>query len=155
MAHRFKSSDFGPYINDRFSIHVKSRKRPISATLIELKIHHADHAEDTSHGAVMVKRGFSLLFRCSKRTKLEQDTYSVEHKELGKGEIFLVPVERDHGGKLYEAVFNYSPSVAHDEPELLEVQEKGYLPLVELKPAGPEKAPKKASQPRTSATKKK
>ncbi len=140
MAHRFKSSDFGPLIGESFHIQVEGRKRPVTADLVEVKIHQSDFAHDTSHGASLPRRGFSLLFRTAKSHKLEQNTYTVKHKKLGKGQLFLTPVDLEHGGRQYEAVFNFTPNIAHDEPHMLEVQETGTMPLIKLeKPKSSEK----------------
>ncbi len=48
---------------------------------------------------------FSLLFT-SKSHKLLQDTFQLAHTELGELEVFIVPLQPDVRGALYEAVFN-------------------------------------------------
>lgn len=55
---------------------------------------------------------FSLLFRVRQQQPYPQKIYAVEHDELGKFEIFIVPVSRDADGVCYEAVFNRM--VSHD-----------------------------------------
>ncbi|HKU77965.1 MAG TPA: hypothetical protein VJR02_28885 [Pyrinomonadaceae bacterium] len=53
------------------------------------------------------KEGFSLLFRGPKETPLEQDTYLIEHKELGMFSFLIVPVgTKDTRAPYYEAVIN-------------------------------------------------
>ena len=53
------------------------------------------------------KEGFSLLFRGPKETTLEQDTYLIEHEELGMFSFLVVPVgTKDTRGPHYEAVIN-------------------------------------------------
>ena len=53
------------------------------------------------------REGFSLLFRGSKETTLKQDTYLIEHKELGMFSFLVVPVQtKDTRAPHYEAVIN-------------------------------------------------
>ena len=53
------------------------------------------------------KEGFSLLFRGPKETPLKQDTYLIEHDELGMFSFLVVPVgTKDTRGPHYEAVIN-------------------------------------------------
>jgi hypothetical protein len=49
---------------------------------------------------------FSLQFRCAEeKPPLPQRIYRLEHLELGRLDLFLVPISRDAKGTLYEAVF--------------------------------------------------
>jgi hypothetical protein len=53
------------------------------------------------------KEGFSLLFRGPKETTLKQDTYRIEHEELGMFSFLVVPVgTKDTRAPHYEAVIN-------------------------------------------------
>jgi len=53
------------------------------------------------------KEGFSLLFRGSKETSLKQNTYLIEHDQLGMFSFLVVPVRtRDTRAPYYEAVVN-------------------------------------------------
>ena len=53
------------------------------------------------------REGFSLLFRGPKETPLKQDTYLIEHKELGMFSFLIVPVgTKDTRAPHYEAVIN-------------------------------------------------
>lgn len=53
------------------------------------------------------KEGFSLLFRGPKETALKQDTYLIEHEQLGMFSFLVVPVgAKDARGPHYEAVIN-------------------------------------------------
>lgn len=53
------------------------------------------------------KEGFSLLFRGPKETTLKQDTYLIEHPELGTFSFLVVPVgTRNKRGPQYEAIIN-------------------------------------------------
>ena len=53
------------------------------------------------------KEGFSLLFRGPKETTLKQDTYLIEHEQLGMFSFLIVPVgTKDKRAPRYEAVIN-------------------------------------------------
>ena len=53
------------------------------------------------------KEGFSLLFRGPKETTLKQDTYLIEHEQLGMFSFLVVPVgTTDARAPHYEAVIN-------------------------------------------------
>ena len=49
---------------------------------------------------------FSLFFRGPHEPLLPQQIYPLEHDQLGRLDLFIVPVKRDEGGLYYEAVFN-------------------------------------------------
>jgi hypothetical protein len=51
------------------------------------------------------RRQFALVFRGPLEPVLPQATHAVEHDELGRMEIFLVPIGPDGSGMRYEAVF--------------------------------------------------
>ena len=54
---------------------------------------------------------FSLLFSGSYRRPLSQDTYTFEQAQLGRFEMFIVPVGRKDESQLYyEATFNRPPT---------------------------------------------
>ena len=54
------------------------------------------------------KEGFSLLFHGPKDLTLQQNTYLIEHEELGMFSFLIVPVlqTKDKRGPYYEAVIN-------------------------------------------------
>lgn len=49
---------------------------------------------------------FSLLFRNEAVLLFPQQTYTVQHPEMGDMAIFMVPIARESAGFLYQAVFN-------------------------------------------------
>jgi len=54
------------------------------------------------------KEGFSLLFRGPNATTLQQDTYVIEHQQLGRFSFLVVPVgTKDTRAPHYEAVINH------------------------------------------------
>jgi len=53
------------------------------------------------------KEGFSLLFRGPQEATLKQDTYLIEHEQLGMFSFLVVPVRtKDTRAPHYEAVIN-------------------------------------------------
>ena len=52
------------------------------------------------------KEGFSLLFRGPQETALKQDTYVIEHEQLGMFSFLVVPVGTKKRAPHYEAVIN-------------------------------------------------
>lgn len=58
-------------------------------------------------GAGKEKEGFSLLFRESSSSGLNQGTYEIQHEKLGKFSFLLVPVaSKRKDGVSYEAIVN-------------------------------------------------
>jgi len=49
---------------------------------------------------------FTVLFRGPRETSLGQNTYQIEHGQIGHFDLFLVPAGADEGGQLYQATFN-------------------------------------------------
>ena len=76
------------------------------AAKVKTKLVHVNNfatAKQTAAG----KEGFSLLFRGPKESTLKQDTYLIEHEELGMFSFLIVPVgTKDTRAPHYEAVIN-------------------------------------------------
>ena len=72
-----------------------SEDRAETVTLIEVK----------KLGSSGPKEQFSVIFRGGQCDHLQQRTYPMEHEELGRMELFLVPIGPDDQGMLYQAVF--------------------------------------------------
>jgi hypothetical protein len=49
---------------------------------------------------------FSLVFRGQPGVVMPQQVYRLVHDTMGTLELFLVPIQPDEHGQLYEAVFN-------------------------------------------------
>lgn len=49
---------------------------------------------------------FSIYFRGSNEKLFLQGLYTIEHSQLGKFDLFLVPVEQNEQWVIYEAAFN-------------------------------------------------
>jgi hypothetical protein len=97
-----QSSDFAPYLNQSFRIHVESAE-PLQAELVEVTEKGSEVAGEKESSE---RKTFSVVFRCVKDKQFVQKIYSVEHDKMGSLELFLVPIGPDEKGMLYEAVFN-------------------------------------------------
>ncbi|WP_033919721.1 DUF6916 family protein [Sphingomonas sp. 37zxx] len=87
---------FAPYLEQDF-IAGPEPTAPV-LTLIE--------AEPLRNHGVATRAPFALLFRSNHTPMLEQGQYRLTHAVAGTHDIFLVPVGRNDGGILYEAIFN-------------------------------------------------
>ena len=59
------------------------------------------NAQDAAH------EKFSLMFRGPQSAALGQNTYAFEHREIGRFEMFIVPVGlKDESHGYYQAIFN-------------------------------------------------
>lgn len=53
------------------------------------------------------RNSFSILFRTNgEKRHYPQGTYTVEHPDLGKLDIFLVPIGPDQDGMRYQSIFS-------------------------------------------------
>ena len=90
---------FKSQLGTKFSIHHESIK--VKFTLVDVT-NFASHKQTTAG-----KEGFSLLFRAPEETELKQDTYLIEHDQLGMFSFLIVPVgTKDTRAPRYEAVIN-------------------------------------------------
>ncbi|GAA0717420.1 DUF6916 family protein [Dokdonella soli] len=91
------SADFRPHLGEEFRIHY-SGELPLTVRLSQV--------DDFQPGARHPGRApFSLLFHGPKEGYLRQGTYTVEHPQMGRAEIFIVPLGNDEAGMRYEVVF--------------------------------------------------
>lgn len=60
---------------------------------------------------------FSLMFLDRADHPLPQQTYTMEHGEMGEFDLFIVPVKQDERGRYYEAVFNRLAREPELQPE--------------------------------------
>ena len=103
MRDKLKNTDFSPYINQKFRIHLES-SQPLEAELVEVTEHEPKSEDKTKSSE---RASFSIVFRCAQDNPLQQMIYKVEHDKMGTLELFLVPIGPDEKGlQQYEAVFN-------------------------------------------------
>jgi len=99
MLDKLTEAAFAAHLNQKFHIHY-GESESLETELIEVSNMKSDStAED--------REPFSIILRSSmKDSYLLQNTYKVEHDEMGTLELFLVPLGADEHGFRYEAVFN-------------------------------------------------
>jgi uncharacterized protein DUF6916 len=99
MSASLTPATFEPHIGTQFSI--ESGDGEVVPTVLDSVERHPSR----SHGERT--EPFSLIFLGSDRQPLPQATYPIEHTDLGRLDIFIVPIGPDaHGRQRYEAVFN-------------------------------------------------
>jgi hypothetical protein len=90
---------FEKQLHTRFLFNHGATKVPV--TLVEVTNLASRKQNHTS------KEAFSLIFRGSKETTLQQNTYLIEHEKLGMFSFLIVPVKTRHARAAhYEAIIN-------------------------------------------------
>jgi hypothetical protein len=90
---------FEAQLNTKFLINIGALNVPV--TLVDVV------SFASPNQTALGKEGFSLLFLGAPDAKLQQNTYLIQHQELGTFPLLIVPVGMDTGsGPLYEAVIN-------------------------------------------------
>ena len=102
MLDSLKSTDFSPYLNQTFRIHIPSLE-PLETTLIEVTELGPERSSDEASSK---RRPFSIVFRGPRDPIFPQSIYKIEHEAMGSLDLFLVPIGPDKKGVRYEAVFN-------------------------------------------------
>jgi hypothetical protein len=102
MLDKVTVSVFAGCLGSAFRIRSES-DRSVDVELIEAT---ALRSQSDAPGALTKREPFSIVFRGPFEPILPQKTYAIEHAELGRFELFLVPVGPDAKGMCYEAVFN-------------------------------------------------
>lgn len=64
-----------------------------------------DEAE-ALHRSAREGGGFSLIFKSDPSLYLPQAMYALDHPQIGTADVFLVPLQPDGRGSLFQAVFN-------------------------------------------------
>ena len=100
MSEHRTEATFARHLNTSFRVLVDA-PRPIELELVEVKGWRSEVEEQSG------MERFSLFFRGPADIHMPQQTYTLEHEQLGTLHIFLVPIGRDEQGFRYEAVFNF------------------------------------------------
>ena len=87
---------FAAAVNSGFDVR-SGDEAPVKFTLLECNIQ-----VDTD-----VQECYSLVFRGPSDQPAVQGLYLLENDELGKLQLFLVPIKRDDQGLYFEAVMNH------------------------------------------------
>ena len=105
MTAELTEKEFSKHVNTKFRI---AGEQPLELELTEVKGYLGKEHEQTG------MERFSAFFSGPADRYLMQQTYSIEHEQMGAFELFLVPLSRDEHGFRYEAVFNYFKPLAAD-----------------------------------------
>jgi hypothetical protein len=89
---------FSPHLNSTFAL-------GLGESSIELTLTQATK-QPVRPFPGMMREPFSLIFRSGTPVVLPQRIYPFKHEEMGKLDIFIVPIGRDPQGTVYQAVFN-------------------------------------------------
>lgn len=98
MLGQLKSSDFTPYLHQKFLLHI-GEPVPYEAELLEV-------TELSAAAPNAQRKPFSIILCGPRERRLPQRIYKMQHEKLGEMDIFLVPVAVNEKGYHYEAVFN-------------------------------------------------
>ena len=82
-------------LNTKFHIPVNDSQR------VELELAEISELKQTPRN-----EEFAIVFRGPKEAFLGQGMRSLEHDQLGRFDLFIVPIREDDQGYYYEAVFN-------------------------------------------------
>lgn len=100
MSDKLTYSNFKTHLNETFSLTPDSSE-PLQTELVEVSHMGPEPSSDENR-----RRAFSLIFLGPEDPVLEQGTYLLEHKNMGRLDLFLVPIGPGKHGFKYEAVFN-------------------------------------------------
>lgn len=92
------AEDFQSLLNCAFHIELGVERLEFALTLVQ--------SLPVPPSPIMVRAPFRLVFQSDRHTILPQKVYQFASDVLGRLDIFIVPIGRDEGGVLYEAVFN-------------------------------------------------
>lgn len=99
MLDKLTQEDFAKHLNQSFQL--RSDAGDLQLELIE-----ATAIRTTGTPPDGKRAPFSVVFRGPKEIPLEQMMYDLEHREMGRIGLFMVPIGPDGQGMLYEVVFN-------------------------------------------------
>jgi len=89
---------FSPHVNSTFALGV-------GESSIDLTLTDATKQQMRPFPGMM-REPFALIFRSGTPVVLPQRIYPFKHDEMGRFDIFIVPIGRDVQGVVYQAVFN-------------------------------------------------
>ena len=98
MSAPLTEKEFSKHVNTKFRVALEP---PLDLELSEVKGYLSKPDEKSG------MERFSAFFLGPGDRYLKQQTYSLEHEQMGTFDLFLVPVRQDQNGFRYEAVFNY------------------------------------------------
>jgi hypothetical protein len=94
---KLTSADFRPHMGQDFHVHYGG-ETPFVIVLSAVE----DYPQPAHDG---LRAPFSLLFHGPRDPYLRQGVYAIEHPQMGRAEIFIVPLGADSIGMRYEIIF--------------------------------------------------
>jgi len=101
VLEKLTSTDFSRYLNEKFQLKTEGLE-PFEVELIQVRELGEDVPADETNRR---RRPFSIVFRGPEDMYLPQAIYPLEHPQMGRLDIFLVPIGLDKKGMKFEAVF--------------------------------------------------
>lgn len=98
MTVSLTEAEFSKHVGSKFLL--KIEPQALELELVEVKGYLPGPGDQTG------MERFSVFFE-GPGNILPQAVYPLEHEQMGKFEIFLVPISQNERGFRYEAVFNY------------------------------------------------
>lgn len=95
---------FAQHLNTKFRARAAEGAEPVELELVDVKGYSPGANEQDG------MERFSLFLQGPAEAFLPQNTYALEHEQMGTHELFMVPVARNQQGFRYEIVFNYFKS---------------------------------------------
>jgi len=99
MLEDLTHSDFIPHVGTPFSLDLGEVGQ------VELELIEVRPLEGAAGPPETKREPFSLLFRGPADAALHQQVYGLQHQALEPLELFLVPLQPDTEGTLFEAIF--------------------------------------------------
>lgn len=95
---------FAAHLNERFCAVIEPGNE-VELKLVEVAALASGSKGDESQRSLR-QDPFTLVFSGPRDMPLEQGTFHVEHDQIGRFDLFLVPIGEDQSNRQYEAVFN-------------------------------------------------
>jgi len=92
-------AEFSKHVGSKFLLRLEQQS--LELELVEVKGYLPGPGDQTG------MERFSVFFEGPGANFLPQALYPLEHEQMGKFKIFLVPISQNEQGFRYEAVFNY------------------------------------------------
>lgn len=98
MLDQLTSAEFTPHLHSTFHIHYDNGQ-VLDVKLVAVQ-EFAEHPDRP-------RRAFSLTFQSAEKSfYLKQAIYTLEHEQMGKLDLFMVPLGPDQIGMNYEVIFS-------------------------------------------------
>ena len=94
------ADSFRPHVGKTFNFIINESQPPVELELFELEEKRFKPSPNS------FREPFSIFFRGPAGFYQPQGIKRIEHPEMGRLEIFLVPLQPDEKGSIYQAVFN-------------------------------------------------